>query len=684
MRKSIVAWVLVGILMFGGLLAASTSGISSGGSTSMAGGATVGSAFGPAPYLSVPSVTTDTTTYSRTVLIETFTAVWCIHCPAESAALFNIDRSTNRSVIDIAELHVCAFAPGQGPCLDNYVPPDGTSNARAAFYNACGFPDVFFDGNNSACGATNSIPQMQAEYESYIANASAVPGGVSISQSASVASHNVTEQAVITPGITGTYNAISYLVEYIGLQNVSDGYGPHDIGNVVRATLLNHPVNLVAGTPLTLTARGVINPAWNSRNLSVVTFIQQNSTKFVENANMVPVTTLTAAVSSNPSSVPSGTSSTVTVQVANSSTGVALAGATVNLSSSLGGVFTPASGVTNGSGTFTATYLAPSVTASETDQISAQVAMPGYTGGIETANIDVTARVAPDVPQGLVVTPGNGQVFLNWSAPLSGAGGVTYHVFRSTARAGVYSMVASASTTQFVDSSVQTGQTYWYTVDANNSEAYSVNTTAVSASSVTAVSQGLPTTDGWWLSIGPYNFTSPTSASVDLYLPNGNYTYQFGPGTYAYEAPQSTGSFTVAATSLSFNATFLPRYATIDGTVSPSNATVTLNGTNVSVVDGTFLQPVIPGVYAMKVAAWGYQSSTSTIILTPGNTTPIHVKLVPTSHPTPIGPSSSGLTNDQMFVIIAVIALVAVAVLGTVAIALRKRKGQQPPSTGTP
>lgn len=684
MRKSIVAWVLVGILMVGGLLAASTSGISSGGSTSMAGGATVGSSFGPAPHLSVPSVTTDTTTYSRTVLIETFTAVWCIHCPAESAALFNIDRSTNRSVIDIAELHVCAFPAGQGPCLENYVTPDGTSNARAAFYNVCGFPDVFFDGNHSDCGASNSIPQMQAEYDQNISSASAIPGGVSISQSAMVASHNVTEQAVITPGITGSYNAISYLVEYIGLQNVSNGYGPHDLGDVVRATLLNHPVNLVAGTPLTLAATGVINPAWNSRNLSVVTFIQQNSTKFVENANMVPVTTLSAAVSSNPSSVPSGTTATVTVQVANSSTGMALAGATVNLTSSQGGSFSPASGVTNGSGTFTAMYTAPAVTASVTDQISAEVAMPGYTGGIESASVLVTARVAPDVPQGLVVTPGNGQVFLNWSAPLSGAGGVIYHVFRSTASTGAYVMVDSASTTQFVDSSVQTGQTYWYTVDANNSEAYSVNTTAVSASSVTAVSQGLPTTDGWWLSIGPYNFTSPTSASVDLYLPNGNYTYQFGPGTYAYEAPVSTGSFTVAATTLSFNATFLPRYATIDGTVSPSNATVTLNGTDVSVVDGTFLQPVVPGMYSLKVTAWGYQSNTSTITLTPGNTTPIHVKLVPSSSQVPIGSSSGGLSSGEMVAIIAVVALVAVALLGTVAITLRKRKGQQPPPTGTP
>jgi len=51
---------------------------------------------------------------------------------------------------------VSAFAPGQGPCLDDYVPPDNTSTVRGGFYNVCGFPDVFFDGLYPSCGSTNN------------------------------------------------------------------------------------------------------------------------------------------------------------------------------------------------------------------------------------------------------------------------------------------------------------------------------------------------------------------------------------------------------------------------------------------------------------------------------------------------------------------------------------------------
>ncbi|HEV8049891.1 MAG TPA: hypothetical protein VGP88_04795, partial [Thermoplasmata archaeon] len=95
---------------------------------------------------SAPLVPTPMTGYPRTVLIETFTGVWCPHCPAEAQSLYQFDQNTSHNVLNIAELHGCEFAPGTGPCGDGYVPPDGSTDARGAFYGLTGYPTVITDG----------------------------------------------------------------------------------------------------------------------------------------------------------------------------------------------------------------------------------------------------------------------------------------------------------------------------------------------------------------------------------------------------------------------------------------------------------------------------------------------------------------------------------------------------------
>ncbi|HEV2167202.1 MAG TPA: hypothetical protein VGS23_09565, partial [Thermoplasmata archaeon] len=377
----------------------------------------------PIPALVVPASPTPLTTFPRTVLVETFTAVWCIHCPAESSALFNIDRNTSRSVLDIAELHVCAYPAGSGPCLETYVPPDGTSDARGAYYSVCGFPDVFFDGQHPACGASNSMPQMMAQYNASINAAANIPGNVSIAQSAWISGGNVSEQSNITSGVTGSYNAITYLLEYIGKQNVSNGYGPHDLGWVVRETLHNHPVSLTDGSVTQVNAFGPLNATWNPHNLSVITFVQQNSTKIIENANMALVTSLSTSVSASRTSVVSGKTSEIAVQVTDPGTGMPVSGAQVNLSVTGGGNLTPLSGVTASNGSVWASYTAPHVTAAQTVVVSAQVTGAGSTFGSGSISLLIEPITVPSVPIGLTLSPGNAQVSLAWSAPLSGGAG---------------------------------------------------------------------------------------------------------------------------------------------------------------------------------------------------------------------------------------------------------------------
>ena len=200
----------------------------------------------------------------------------------------------SHNVLNIAELHSCAFTTGTGPCLDDFVPSDGTTIARASYYHVCGYPDVFFDGNHGVCGSIYpTYVGMKAAYERSIANASMYPGNVSIVQNATVAPGSMTSYAFVTAALTGSFNVVTYLLEYIGKENVSNGYGPHDIGWVVRETLLNRPIGLIAGETTEVNGSGVLNSSWVRANLSVVTFVQQNSTKIVENANMAPIDQLT-------------------------------------------------------------------------------------------------------------------------------------------------------------------------------------------------------------------------------------------------------------------------------------------------------------------------------------------------------------------------------------------------------
>ncbi|MCI4336573.1 MAG: hypothetical protein L3K17_05180 [Thermoplasmata archaeon] len=690
MKSNRVAIAAILVLMTVALLAAPNQLAYTPHSTAPASGPHVGVTVSALPRHSAPATPAPLTTFPRTVLIETFTGVWCIHCPAETQALHAIDESTSRNVLDIAELHYCAFPAGSGPCLENYVPPDGTSVSRGIFYNVCGFPDVFFDGNEGACGATNSASQMQAEYNDNIANASSIPGNVSIAQTAWLSSNTVTEHASVLSGVTGSYNAIAYLLEYINKLNQSNGYGPHDVDRVVRETLFNHPVSLVAGATSYLNVTsGVLNSTWNDRNLSVVTFIQQNSTHIVQNANMTTVTTLSTAVTANRTTVVSGTDSTITVHITNSSTGTALSGAAINLTATSGGSLSSTSGVTGSDGSFTSTFTADIVTTPKTVEINAEVAAANYTAGSGALTLVVDPIVLSAVPTGLGIAPGNLRVTLNWTTPAAGGTGVTYHIYRSTAQAGPFAAVGTSTTKSFVDTGLVGGHVYWYTVSAQNASGFSANSTPTWATGVTAAPDGLPQSVGWWLSIDSMNFTSLTNGSLSLYLPGGFFYYSFGPSSYAYTTPptQVTASLTAGSVPLSISPAFVPRYASLQGTVTPTNATVSLDGASVAVVDGAFSELLVAGTYSLNVTASGFETNSTAVLLTPGNLTTANVLLTPVPTPSqtaPTGSSGAGLSANEMVALVGVVAVVAILVVAFLVSAKVKRPPARRPANKGP
>jgi hypothetical protein len=84
---------------------------------------------------------------------------------------------------------------------------------------------------------------------------------------------------------------------------------------------------------------------------------------------------------------------------------------------------------------------------------------------------------APAAPTGLSATPGNAQVSLTWNAS-SGATG--YYVKRSTS-SGTEAQIATASATNYTDTNLANGTTYYYEVSAYNSYGPSGNSNEVSA-----------------------------------------------------------------------------------------------------------------------------------------------------------------------------------------------------------
>jgi fibronectin type 3 domain-containing protein len=97
----------------------------------------------------------------------------------------------------------------------------------------------------------------------------------------------------------------------------------------------------------------------------------------------------------------------------------------------------------------------------------------------EVSATPVAALTAPPAPTGLQATAGNAQVSLSWNAS---SGATSYHVKRSTTNGGPFSStLASPTATNYADTTVTNGTTYYYVVSAVNSAGESANSTQAGA-----------------------------------------------------------------------------------------------------------------------------------------------------------------------------------------------------------
>ncbi len=170
--------------------------------------------------------------------------------------------------------------------------------------------------------------------------------------------------------------------------------------------------------------------------------------------------------------------------------------------------------------------------------------------------------------------------------------------------------------------------------------------------------------------------------------------YEDGPDSYAYVPAASTGPVSIAGTPLTINVSFIPRYASLAGTVSPADANVTVNGVGVPVVAGAFGELLAAGTYDINVTAPGYVANHTTVTLTPGNLSSVTVNLaaVPSGGGSSTA-SSSGLTTDDLIGIVAVVIAVVAVLVGVAMITSKGKRGRggrsgprppsAPPTNGT-
>ena len=298
-------------------------------------------------------------------------------------------------------------------------------------------------------------------------------------------------------------------------------------------------------------------------------------------------------------------------------------GATVTLICQTYGATVPAS-VTVPAGQTSATYP---ITTLSTTTLTEVVIFASYNGVRMAVFTIVPTGSTGGPPSGgaalaLTATGGPGRVTLNWTAP---TGASFYSVKRSTAHGGPYGVIATnIRTTQYVDTKVNNGTTYFYVVTASNVYGESVASNEASATPNASVPvAGLrvnPTSVlGGNLAIGTVTLSSaapPGGAYVTLSSNNGAATV---PSSVFVPAGTTSADFVVNTTLVSADTP-----VTLSATAGTNTSTATLTVLAPSVVSLTLTpNPVVGGGSATGTVTLNGDvpySSSASVTLSSANT----------------------------------------------------------------
>lgn len=177
---------------------------------------------------------------------------------------------------------------------------------------------------------------------------------------------------------------------------------------------------------------------------------------------------------------------------------------------------------------------------------------------------------------------------------------------------------------------------------------------------------GLPSGTTWYVN-GSVSGSAASGSTITFSLANGTYTFTVT-NTTDYYTTVTQFTVKVSGKDLSESVTYL-HYSYIAGNISPSGATVTINGKSVSLSStGALNMTVAAGSYEVVVSDNGYETVYDNFTLGNGATKNVDLSLKAVAQP---AKAVSTLTNDELFAIIGVIALVVV--IGAVVVIMRRK-----------
>jgi fibronectin type 3 domain-containing protein len=201
---------------------------------------------------------------------------------------------------------------------------------------------------------------------------------------------------------------------------------------------------------------------------------------------------------------------------------------------------------TSGSGfttiaTPTATTYTDSPLANGTTYYYELNATNDFGNSANTAQVSATPLAPPATPTGLAALPGGGVILLSWNAAATASG---YNVLRSTNSGSGYTTITSRTSTNYTDTGLTAGRTYYYEVNATNVGGTSANSAYVSATPTVPQSQYMTNL------FGVFN----SSADIATWVNSGQAT-TITPSFIAGDAPPGQ---TLSTGALGFTGTYGP------------------------------------------------------------------------------------------------------------------------------
>ncbi|MGC8516101.1 MAG: PEGA domain-containing protein [Thermoplasmata archaeon] len=190
---------------------------------------------------------------------------------------------------------------------------------------------------------------------------------------------------------------------------------------------------------------------------------------------------------------------------------------------------------------------------------------------------------------------------------------------------------------------------------------------------VTFSETGLRSGSSWSVTL---NGTAESSTgNISFIVPNGTYSYSIAsiPGYSILSMPGyngSSGVLTVSGYNLSHPVTFVKVITNgyLTGSISPSNASIWINGTLYHAVNGHFNISLNPGTYEVRVSAPGYSTYTTNITISSSS-----VSKLPIQNLTEITKPMSFPLSLIVVILVLIVAIIAVAIV----VIIRKR-GREP------